>query len=112
MSVTLKVYYDDSLNDVVSRISSLVKPMGVNIEYIEGDNDGWAEYKVSKERTDHYLVVAGNEFGLTEKKVFKHSEKHLAEDHYHLLKGVEFHAELRYVDEHGKEEVIHTHTEE
>ena len=109
--IILKAYHDDTPDAVVDRIASLVKPLGVEIKYIPGERDGIEEWEINKIHTEHYLVIAGNEFGVTERKLFKHNEEEAAKAFYDILKGVEFHAELKFIDTHGKETVLAASTD-
>lgn len=46
METKFRVYHDDSQNDVVEKISENLTQFGLEIVWIEADNDGFDDYEI------------------------------------------------------------------
>jgi len=45
---TFRVYHDDSQNDVIEKISENLEQFGLEIVWVESDNDGFDDYEIKK----------------------------------------------------------------
>jgi hypothetical protein len=50
-----KIYYDDQPNEVVDRISSILKNFNINVEDLNG-GDGFMEYDITEIKDDNESI--------------------------------------------------------
>ena len=55
IKMKFKIYYDDQPNEVVDRISSILKNFNINVEDLNG-GDGFMEYDITEIKDDNESI--------------------------------------------------------